>query len=58
MRTKANKIMYYYKLEGVKDIEPMKARGMFAKALMLEDEAGHTTPEAEELLEAAISLLD
>jgi hypothetical protein len=55
--TKAKKIMHYYKLDGVRDLEPMKARGMFAKALMVEDAAGHTTPEAEELLDMAIAVV-
>lgn len=58
METKAKKIMYYYKLDGVKDIEPMKSRGLFAKALMVEDAAGHTTLEAVDLLEQAITALD
>lgn len=52
------KITDFYKLEGVKDIQPMKARGLFAKALMLEHNAGHTTPEAEEALDEAIQALD
>ena len=47
----------YYKLEGVKDLRPMKVRGNFAKALMLEDQAGKTTPEAEAALEEAIKAL-
>lgn len=51
------KLMDYYKLEGVRDIKPMKARGLFAKALMLEDRAGKTTPEVEEQLELAIQAL-
>ncbi len=50
-------IMKYYKLEGVRGIRPMKARGHFAKAVMLEDEAGKTTPEAEEQLALAIQAL-
>jgi hypothetical protein len=47
-------IMDYYRRDGVKDLVPMKARGLFAKALYLENIAGETTPEAEELLELAI----
>ena len=47
----------YYKCEGVRDIKPMKARGLFAKALLLEDKAGKTTPDAEEALELAIKAL-
>ncbi len=48
------KLMDYYKRPGVKDLRPMKVRGLFAKALMIEDRAGKTTPEAEEALELAI----
>jgi hypothetical protein len=44
----------YYKLDGVRDLKPMRARGLFAKSLMLEFEAGKTTPEAEECLELAV----
>lgn len=51
-------IMEYYRLEGVKDLKPMKTRAAFAKALMLEDKAGKTTPEAEEQLELAIKELN
>lgn len=47
-------LTHYYKLEGVKDLRPMKTRGLFAKALMLEDQAGKTTPDAEEALKLAI----
>ena len=57
MEKPALKIMSYYKLEGVKDLKPMKARAHFAKALMLEDEAGKTTLEAEEQLDLAIKLI-
>jgi hypothetical protein len=46
--------MDFYKQEGVKDLKPMKARGLFARALMIEEEAGKTTPEAEEQLNLAI----
>lgn len=46
--------MHFYREEGVKDIEPMKARGYFAKALAAEANAGKTTPEAEQFLEDAI----
>jgi hypothetical protein len=45
-------------MEGVRDLEPMKARGAFAKALMIEDEAGKTTPEAEHFLDQAIEALE
>lgn len=55
--TGGRKIMEFYKLEGVRDIKPMKARGHFAKALMIEDAAGKTTPEAEEQLDFAIRAL-
>ena len=48
------KIMQFYRMEGVRDLTPMKARGAFAKALMLEDEAGQTTPDALAQLELAI----
>ena len=48
----------YYKCEGVKDIKPMKARGLFAKALLLEDKAGKTTPDAEEALKLAVEALN
>ncbi len=51
------KVTDFYKLDGVKDITPMKARGFFAKALMLEHNAGKTTPEALEALDAAIAAL-
>lgn len=51
-------VMDYYKLKGVKDIKPMRARAHFAKALMLEAAAGKTTPEAERVLEQAIQELD
>ena len=47
----------FYKQDGVKDISPMKARGFFCQALAVEANAGHTTPEAEALLDKAISLL-
>ncbi|MCK5615979.1 hypothetical protein KAR91_79690 [Candidatus Pacearchaeota archaeon] len=47
----------YYKQEGVRDIRPLMARGLFAKALLLEDKAGKTTPEAEETLDLAIQAL-
>lgn len=52
------KLMDYYKLDGIKDLRPMKVRGLFAKAVMLEDRAGRTTPEAEESLELAIKALE
>ncbi len=58
MEKSGSLIMKYYKLEGVRDIRPMKARGYFAKALLLEDAAGKTTSEAEEQLEIAIQALD
>ena len=51
-------LMDIYKLEGVRDLKPMKARGFFAKALLLENLAGKTTPKAEEQLELAIKELD
>lgn len=46
--------MSFYREDGVRDIEPMKARGYFAKALAAEANAGKTTPEAEQLLDEAI----
>lgn len=49
-------IMDYYKQEGVRDLMPMKTRGLFSKALMAEDKAGKTTPEALALLDQAIEL--
>lgn len=52
------KLMDYYKLDGIKDLRPMKVRGLFAKAVMLEDRAGKTTPEVEEALEQAINELE
>ncbi len=52
------KLMDYYKLDGIKDLRPMKVRGLFAKAMMLEDRAGKTTPDAEEALEQAINELE
>ncbi len=51
-------LMDIYKLEGVRDLKPMKARGFFAKALLLENLARKTTPKAEEQLELAIKELD
>lgn len=51
------KVTDFYRLDGVKDIQPMKARGHFAKALMLEHNAGETTPEALEALDKAIAAL-
>ena len=56
--TEGSKIMQFYKLDGVRGITPMKARGHFAKALMLEDAAGKTTPEAEAELDKALEALD
>jgi hypothetical protein len=52
------KITDFYREDGVKDIVPMKARGLFAKALMLEANAGETTPEAEAELDKAIEALE
>lgn len=52
------KLMDYYKRPGVKDLRPMKVRGFFAKALLLEDQAGKTTPGAEEALQQAINELE
>ncbi len=46
------------KLQGIRDIVPIKARAKFAKALMIEDEAGHTTAECDALLQEAIALID
>ena len=46
-------LMDFSRLEGVMDL-PMAVRGKFAKALMLEAEAGKTTPEAEAALDAAV----
>lgn len=51
-------VVALYKLDGVKDIKPMKARGNFAKALAEENRHGHTTPEAERLLQEAIAAED
>ena len=56
METKS--IIKYSRLDGVKDIQPIQARWSFAKALMLEDAAGETTPAALEQLDKAISLLE
>ena len=42
------------KEEGVADLPNLKCRGAFAKALWLEQQAGHTTPEAEAELAKAI----
>lgn len=47
-------IMDFYKQAGVKDLKPMKVRGHFARALMIEDTAGKCTPEAELQLNLAI----
>lgn len=55
---KGKAIMAYYRQKGVRDLKPMKARAQFAKALMIENVAGKTTPEAEEALELAIQALD
>jgi hypothetical protein len=51
---RAYDVMDFYKQEGVRDLKPMKVRGYFAKALAAEANAGHTTPEAENLLDEAI----
>lgn len=51
------RIMEFYRMEGVRDIQPMKARAAFAKALLLEEQAGQTTEEAETLLDQAIEAL-
>lgn len=51
-------LLAIYKQVGVKDITPMKARAAFAKAIMLENEAGKTTPEAEKLLNEALEASD
>lgn len=56
--TDGRKIMEFYKLPGVRDLKPMKVRGHFAKALMIEAAAGKTTPEAEKELDIAIEALD
>ena len=48
----------FYKLPGVKDIAPMRARGLFCQALSAEANAGHTTPEALALLDKAIQMID
>ena len=48
----------FYKQDGVKDIQPMKARGLFCQALVAESNAGHTTPEALVLLDKAIQMID
>jgi len=47
----------FYKQPGVKDIAPMRARGLFCQALAAEANAGHTTPEAEDLLDKAIQMI-
>lgn len=51
-------LMDIYRLDGVRDLKPMKARGYFAKALLLEHKAGKTTPEAQEQLDLAIKELN
>jgi len=42
------------KLEGIADLEPFRAKALFAKAWLLEHNAGHTTPEAEAKLAEAV----
>jgi hypothetical protein len=54
-KIQVKKVTDFYKMEGVADIKPMKARGYFAKALMLEHNAGKCTPEAEAALDQAIA---
>lgn len=46
-------LMDYSRMEGVVDL-PGAVKGKFAKALMLEAEAGETTPEAYAQLEQAV----
>ena len=50
-----NGLMAITKEEGVKDLLPMKVRANFARALLAEREAGHTTPEAEQYLDLAVA---
>ena len=52
-----DKVMDYFKIVGVKDIYPIKARGAFAKALFLEDQEGKTTPQAQEQLDKAVDII-
>lgn len=56
MADKVFTAMDFYKLPGVRDLTPMKARGNFAKALATEANAGHTTPEAEAQLNLAVKI--
>lgn len=51
-------LVQYTKLDGVKDLYPISARAAFAKALMIEDAAGGTTPEAEAKLDEALEILE
>jgi hypothetical protein len=47
----------FYKLPGVNDIQPLKARGEFARALAIEHNAGRTTQAALDALDKAIGYL-
>ena len=44
------------KEDGVSSLEGIKLRGAFAKALWLERQAGHTTPEAWEQFLKAVEI--
>lgn len=48
------RLLKYVKSDGVRDLPSIKARGRFAQALIIEEDAGHTTDEALELLDEAI----
>lgn len=48
----------FFKLPGVIDIKPLKARGEFARALAIEANAGECTPEAEAALDEAIEIIE
>lgn len=42
---------------GIKNIYPVTARGKFIRALIAEHQAGHTTEEAEVLLNEAVQII-
>ena len=48
------RVMALVKTPEIRSIQPLGARAKFAKAIVLEDDAGKTTPEALELLDIAI----
>ena len=50
-------VIDYYSLKGVEDLCPPRARINFARALYIEDLAGHTTPKADEQLDRAIKYI-